>query len=84
MGLMSALMHLPIYLLWFCKYNGLWQLFSKQCTINWNAVIFANYCFILFVTLISTFVISVGLILLWLILPLAIEILLIGHLETND
>ena len=84
MGLISAFVHMPIYFGWFCKYHSLWHLFSKQCTVNWNAIIFVNYCLILAATLISTLIIATGLILLWLILPLAIEILLEGKLETQD
>jgi len=83
-ALMTATLHLPIYMAWFIKYHGLWKLYSKNCTRNWNAVIFANYCFILFLTLLATVIIGVCLILLWLILPVAIEILVEGRLETDD
>jgi hypothetical protein len=80
----NVIVQLPVFMGWFIKYHELAEIYDKTCMRDWNAVIFANYCLILIVTLFSTLALSAGLILLWLILPVAIEIVVEGRLETAD
>lgn len=71
-GLVSATVHFVAYVGWFCRYHSLWRLYRSLCVTNWNVLIFSNYLLILVATLFATIAASIGLILLWLILPLAL------------
>jgi hypothetical protein len=80
----SAILCLPVYLAWFWKFHTLWSLRSDNCITHWNAIVYFNYLLIFFVTLASTIMAYVGLTLLWLVLPLAIQIVIEQHVETED